>query len=183
MKVQSLCLCLFMLVLGGSEAGTVNGTGDLAAKCNQLVQNVIPCLNFATGNAAVPTKDCCDASSKIKDRDPECLCYLIQQTHKGSPEVKSMGIQETRLLQLPTACNMKNASTTHCPKLLGLSPNSPDAAIFMNASLGTATASTVGTTTPNSKDSFGSKLRPPLIAVAWSILLVMIPTGLVSIYS
>lgn len=106
--VQSLCLCFFLLMLCANGA-------DLAEKCNQVVQKVIPCLNFATGKAAVPTAECCDASEKIKESVPECLCYIIQQTHKGSPEVKSMGIQEAKLLQLPTACNLKNASITNCP--------------------------------------------------------------------
>ncbi|TKY59901.1 Non-specific lipid transfer protein GPI-anchored 1 [Spatholobus suberectus] len=176
--------CVFLLAAGESQGGA-----DLEAKCSLLVQKVIPCLNFATGQAKVPTKDCCDATSKIKGSDPECLCFVIQQTHKGSPEVKSMGIQEGRLLQLPTACNLKNASTTNCPKLLGLSPNSPDAAIFTNASLRTNSTSTVGTTTPvseNQKGSYGNMLRPALmsdlIAVVGTILLVVISIGSVNIY-
>jgi len=104
-----LWLWLFVWGVGASEEH------DLAAKCNLLVQKVLPCLNFATGQAAVPTKECCSAMLEIKNSDPKCLCFAIQQTHKGIPEAKSMGIQEGRLLQLPSACNLKNASTTSCP--------------------------------------------------------------------
>ncbi|XP_027343268.1 non-specific lipid transfer protein GPI-anchored 1-like [Abrus precatorius] len=150
-----LLLSLFVLRMVHSEGA------DLATKCNIVVEKVIPCLNFATGQVAVPTKDCCEATSKIKESDPECLCYVIEQTHKGNAEVKSMGIQEDRLLQLPSACNLKNASATHCPKLLGLSPNSPDAAIFMNASLGTSPSSTL--VSENHNGSNGSMLRPFLM--------------------
>ncbi|KAL5188039.1 Non-specific lipid transfer protein GPI-anchored 1 [Glycine soja] len=167
--VGSAWLCLFLLAVGESEGA------DLAAKCNLLVQKVLPCLNFATGQAAVPTKDCCEATSEIKKSDPECLCFAIQQTHKGSPEVKNMGIQEARLLQLPSACNLKNASTTNCPKLLGLSPNSADAAIFRNGSLKTNSASTVSEDIH--KGSYGNMLRPVLVADLIAVLLVMIPIG------
>lgn len=109
-------MCLFLLIVGtGTIIGTVNGADDLAQKCSQVVEKVIPCLNFATGKAPTPSKECCDATTAIKESNPECLCYIIQQTHKGSPESKRMGIQEAKLLQLPSACNVKNASITDCP--------------------------------------------------------------------
>ncbi|KAK6645968.1 hypothetical protein PHAVU_L002446 [Phaseolus vulgaris] len=171
-----LWLWVFVLGVGALEEG------HLAAECNLLVQKVIPCLNFATGQAAVPTKECCEATLEIKKSDPKCLCFAIQQTHKGIPEAKSMGIQEGRLLQLPSACNLKNASTTNCPKLLGLSPNSPDAAIFRNGSLKINSSSTLGTAIPLSdthKASFGTMLPPPLTpyvaALLCAILLLPIP--------
>ncbi|XP_020229846.1 non-specific lipid transfer protein GPI-anchored 1 [Cajanus cajan] len=180
-------VCVAVLVTVGESEGAEN----LAAKCNLLVQKVIPCMNYATGQAAVPTKGCCEATSEIKTSNPECLCFAIQQTHKGSPEVKSMGIQEARLLQLPTACNLKNASTTNCPKLLGLSPNSPDAAIFRNASSRSNSSSTVGTTTTtatttavseNQKASKGNMLRPALMSDLIAVVMLSIASA-VNIYS
>ncbi|XP_061338707.1 non-specific lipid transfer protein GPI-anchored 1-like [Gastrolobium bilobum] len=186
-RAQFLCLCFFVLVVFGSiEKG--NGADDLATKCAQVIQKVIPCLNFATGKAPEPTKECCDAATNIKDTAPVCLCYIIQQTHKGSPESKSMGIQEDKLLQLPSVCKVKNANISDCPKLLGLSPNSPDAAIFTNASKATpATAVPETSTPPSPNGSYGSMLRPPMIAevmaVALAIVVVAIPTTFVSIYT
>ncbi|KAK7319036.1 hypothetical protein RJT34_03745 [Clitoria ternatea] len=174
-NMKAVWLWLFALAV------VVTDGADLATKCNVMVEKVIPCLNFATGQVATPSKDCCDATSKIKESDPECLCYVIQQTHKGSPEVKSMGIQEARLLHLPIACNLKNASTTHCPKLLGLSPNSPDAAIFTNTtSLGSAPTSTVVTESEKQKGSYGSVLTPYLLL---NIVMIAIGSVSVSIYS
>ncbi|KAF7839482.1 non-specific lipid transfer protein GPI-anchored 1-like [Senna tora] len=155
-----LCLCLFFLSDG------VIGAEDLASKCAQVVEKVMPCLNFATGAAAAPTKECCDATASIRQSNPECLCYIIQQTHKGSNEIKSLGIREDRLLQLGSTCNLKNASITNCPKLLGLPANSPDAAIFTNSSSSAATPASAATTTNSSSttqsqnDSFGSMLKP-----------------------
>ncbi|KAF2286487.1 hypothetical protein GH714_017303 [Hevea brasiliensis] len=101
----------------------------------------MPCLTYATGKANTPTKDCCSEVKDLKDSDPKCLCYIIQQTRNGSEQIKSLGIQQDRLLQLPSACQLQNASVSFCPKLLGLSPSSPDAAIFTNI-----TATTTPTT-------------------------------------
>ncbi|CAL0328021.1 unnamed protein product [Lupinus luteus] len=186
---QLISLSFFLLIVCGTLA-TVNGADDLATKCGQVVEKVIPCLSFATGKAATPTKECCDAATEIKESNPQCLCYIIQQTHKGSPQSKQMGIQEDKLLQLPSVCNVKNASISLCPKLLGLSPSSPDAAIFTNASKLTPTSSaqsSTSTTTPQSKDgSYGNMIKPSMITdiivLALAFLLIAIPTGFVSIY-
>ena len=110
-----VCLLLMWMVQGG------RGADDLAGKCGQMMQQLMPCLSFATAKAPAPSKECCDASSKIKDSTPECLCYIIQQIHKGSPEAKGLGIQEAKLIQLPAACELKNASISNCPSMFPLS--------------------------------------------------------------
>ncbi|KAL2343464.1 hypothetical protein Fmac_004749 [Flemingia macrophylla] len=192
MRGRGVCVFVFVCVLCASSLSSTGAeTMNLAAKCNVLVQKVIPCMNYATGQVAVPTKGCCEATSEIKRSNPECLCFAIQQTHKGTPEVKSMGIQEARLLQLPSACNLKNASTTNCPKLLGLSPNSPDAAMFRNGSLSSNSSSSRVGGAPRSavsesesqKASYGNMVRPAvmtmsdsdLIAVGWALLVFLLP--------
>ncbi|KAK2443342.1 Bifunctional inhibitor/lipid-transfer protein/seed storage 2S albumin superfamily protein [Trifolium repens] len=179
-----MCLCVLALIIDVS-----NGADNLAQKCGQVVQKVIPCLDFATGKADAPKKECCDATNSIKDTDPECLCYIIQQTHKGSPESKSMGIQEDKLLQLPTVCHVKDANITNCPKLLGLSPSSPDAAIFKNASKinppasSSSSASSTGTTTPStptpSSDSYN--LRPVMITEVMMVTLAIVLGAVITI--
>lgn len=107
-------LGLLVVVMMGC-CGSATAADDLATKCSAVIQKVIPCLNFATGKEEMPKKECCDAATAIKESNPECLCYIIQETHKGSPQVKSLGIQEAKLLQLPSVCNVKNASITNCP--------------------------------------------------------------------
>ncbi|KAI5434276.1 hypothetical protein KIW84_021224 [Lathyrus oleraceus] len=90
-------------------------------RSRRLVQNMCSgcfkgdsLFGFCDGEAPTPKKECCDAAKSIKDTYPECLCYIIQQTHKGSPESKSMGIQEDKLLQLPAVCDVK-ANISDCP--------------------------------------------------------------------
>ncbi|RDY11852.1 Non-specific lipid transfer protein GPI-anchored 1, partial [Mucuna pruriens] len=175
-----------LVVMVGVMINPARGADDLTTKCSQVIQKVLPCLNFATGKEDKPEEKCCDATTSIKDTNPECLCYIIQQTHKGSSEVKDLGIQEAKLLQLPSACNVKNASITNCPKLLGLPPNSPDAAIFTNASKVTPAAGN-STSTQSENASYGSMVRPSsvidVVMMGLTIVVVMIPTGFVSIYT
>ncbi|QHO36975.1 non-specific lipid transfer protein GPI-anchored 1 [Arachis hypogaea] len=186
---------LLLLLLVAVIVGSGDGAGeDLTQKCGQVVQKVIPCLNYATGKASTPSKECCQATTKIKESDPDCLCFIIQQTHHGNPESKSLGIQEDKLLHLPSLCNVKNANIADCPKLLGLSPSSPDAAIFKNASKATPAAPLSSQAPPLSSmpksqsqnDSYGVMLQPPmtmeLIMLAMAIVLIAIPTGFVTLH-
>ncbi|RVW40055.1 Non-specific lipid transfer protein GPI-anchored 1 [Vitis vinifera] len=82
------------------------------------------------GKAATPTKDCCSAVSEIRESKPVCLCYFIQQAHNGSAEAKSLGIQEAKLLQLPSACKMANASLSDCPSVSSLKSTFKQALIY-----------------------------------------------------
>lgn len=135
--------------------------GDgISEECSSDFQKVMPCLEYATGKGNTPAKQCCDAVKDLQKSEPKCLCYIIQQAHNGSVQVKSLGIQIDRLLQLPSACQLQNASASVCPKLLGLSPTSPDAAIFTNTTA-TTPATPAGSSSPgNSDGSVGTTYKP-----------------------
>lgn len=108
--VTTMLLCSVGVVVGEDQT--------LASKCSGEFEKVTACLNYATGKADTPTKECCGAVTDIRGKDPACLCYFIQQTHNGSDTIKSMGILESRLLQLPSACSIKNGSISECPSNL-----------------------------------------------------------------
>ncbi|KAG2702729.1 hypothetical protein I3760_06G104000 [Carya illinoinensis] len=124
MKAQSYILTLFWFSsLKLIFCGLVRNVGatDLTTKCASDFEKVVPCLNFVTGKAATPAKDCCSSVTEMRDNHPECLCYFIQQTHNGSEQIKSLGVQDDRLLQVPPACSLKNASISYCPREYSLS--------------------------------------------------------------
>jgi hypothetical protein len=127
-----LVLVTMTIVASIAAAAPAAPGGALADECNQDFQKVTLCLDFATGKATIPSKKCCDAVEDIKERDPKCLCFVIQQAKTGGQALKDLGVQEDKLIQLPTSCQLHNASITNCPKLLGISPSSPDAAVFTN---------------------------------------------------
>ncbi|XP_039018201.1 non-specific lipid transfer protein GPI-anchored 1-like [Hibiscus syriacus] len=127
----------------------------LANQCAKDFQSVMSCLNFAQGKAETPSKECCSSVSSVKENEPKCLCYILQQSQtSGSQSLKSLGVQQDKLFQLPSACQLKNASVSDCPKLLGLAPNSPDAAIFTNSTKATPAAPS-SSGSPNSDDNSG----------------------------
>ncbi|KAK1552062.1 hypothetical protein Q3G72_009772 [Acer saccharum] len=186
-NTSALLLCFVLLTGSGFTAAPVAGGDDAATQkeCSEQLQKVMTCLDYAKGKAATPSSQCCGSVKDIKDNDPKCLCFIIQQAHGGSNEMlKSLGIQEAKLLQLPSACQLKNASTSNCPKLLGISPTSPDAAIFSsNASTTATTATTTGTSSASEK-SDGTKLRSylvgPTAVVALAVFFCAFPTGAAS---
>lgn len=114
MRVQITAFVLLVVVGCGLVAG--DKIGD---ECAGEFPKVTTCLNFATAKADTPTKECCTSVTELKDKNPVCLCYIILQIHSGStPQIKNMGIQEARLLQLPSACKLTNASSSECPSKL-----------------------------------------------------------------
>lgn len=115
---EGRCFLLCFAVSGFLVAvAAAAGAPSVADQCGGDFQKVTACLTFATGKADNPSKDCCSSVGEIKDKNPVCLCYFIQQIHSGNnAQIKSMGIQEARLLQLPSACKLGNASIAECPR-------------------------------------------------------------------
>ncbi|KAL6969264.1 hypothetical protein U1Q18_028988 [Sarracenia purpurea var. burkii] len=184
--VVSIGLIIVSVVVFGSAAAV--GGATIAEKCSTEIEKVAKCLNYASGKAATPTKDCCSSVEEIKASQPECLCYFIQQAHNGSQQIESMGIQESRLLQLPSACKLTNASVSECPKLLNIPTSSPDYAIFTNSSTSSTTPTTsTGTSLPTSAGDpsrwtrHGSQFAR-LVSIATTISLCSLPTQLVSTF-
>ncbi|KAL5552616.1 hypothetical protein UlMin_040017 [Ulmus minor] len=168
---MAVLMFLLLVAVGGGSVGTMAAT-QMEEKCGGDFTKLAVCIGYATGKAETPTKDCCTTVQGIKDSEPECLCFIMKATHSGNDKIKSMGIQETKLLQLPSACSLKNASLAECPKLLGLAPNSTEAAIFSSnattaPSSSTTTSGGSGTaqTTGSSSLSDGSVILPQLVAL------------------
>ncbi|KAF8055032.1 hypothetical protein N665_1305s0019 [Sinapis alba] len=132
--------------------------GPLLDECSQYIQTVTLCLDFASGKAPNPSKKCCDAIEGIKEKDPKCLCFLIQQAKSGGQDFKNLGLQEPKLIQLPTSCQLHNASISNCPKLLGISPSSPDAAVFTSNATSTTTPTAPGGKSPATSSEKGGSV-------------------------
>ncbi|KAF8378014.1 hypothetical protein HHK36_029347 [Tetracentron sinense] len=163
MGIQYNLLC-FLLIFSLYNSICSAAEAPIDQRCSNEFTKVTPCLNYATGKAASPTNECCTSVTEISNRDPACLCFIIQQTHKGAPSLKSLGIQEARLLQLGSVCKVANASITECPKLLKLSPSSPDNAIFTNSSSAVSSIPTPATATSSKPDSSNAFVNGPHLA-------------------
>ncbi|KAL0539126.1 hypothetical protein IC582_023304 [Cucumis melo] len=147
---------------------------NLKEECSNDFEKVVSCFAYATGKAAAPTEECCDSIEGIKESKPKCLCFFIQQTHNGNQQIKSLGIQEIKLLQLPSVCHLKNSSVSYCPKLLGLPANSPDAAIFSNlTSPATPASATTTRTSPDGNAGTKTVANSPVGLMAVAMVVVI----------
>ncbi|KAL7606915.1 non-specific lipid transfer protein GPI-anchored 1 [Lactuca sativa] len=177
MAMRNYCLSLFTvvcIVICGSGIG--GSAQSLADQCASKLPEVMTCVAFASGKESTPQKKCCDSVTEMKESNPACLCFLIQQIHNGTnPALKSMNIQEARLLQLPSACKIAGASISDCPKLLKLPPNSPDAAIFSNVTTTPTTSPATGGTTSSTSTSpsHGFKYEAPMFLGSAIVSLLM----------
>ncbi|KAL8269126.1 hypothetical protein R6Q59_002924 [Mikania micrantha] len=145
-RLYCLVFGCMMLVWGAC------GDESLAQQCSEKLPEVMTCTAFASGKESSPEAKCCDSVKEMKESNPACLCFLIQQIHNGTnPMLQKMNIQEARLLQLPSACKIANATISDCPKLLKLPPNSPDAKIFSNVTntVSPPTSGSGGASTPS----------------------------------
>ncbi|KAH9772575.1 non-specific lipid transfer protein GPI-anchored 1 [Citrus sinensis] len=182
MKKGFLCGILF----GFIALRVVTADDATNKECSEYLQKTMACLDFARGKITTPSKECCSAVKGIKDDDPKCLCYIIKEANGGEGDmVKNLGVQVPKLLQLPSACQLKNASTSLCPKLLGLSPSSPDAAIFTNTSSSATPTTPAAAGTSASDGSSGNMHGPyllgPTVIIAMSIFFYAFPTGSASL--
>lgn len=83
-----------------------SASATLESECQVVVSsNLSPCLGFSTGKAKTPGTDCCTKVSAVKKKEPQCLCYAIDQTF-SNPSFKQMGFLLDNILQLSTSCNI-----------------------------------------------------------------------------
>ncbi|PKU78726.1 non-specific lipid transfer protein GPI-anchored 1 [Dendrobium catenatum] len=138
--VSLLFLVMFVAVATSTDAPTVD------QQCATEASKLTECLGYASGQDKSPTGKCCGSVTDIKGKDPTCLCLVIRQAHGGGGGFSAFHLRLDRLLTLPKACALANASVSDCPKLLNLPPNSPDYAIFTNASYANSSTTPSATT-------------------------------------
>ncbi|KAM7257552.1 hypothetical protein ACFE04_013293 [Oxalis oulophora] len=179
MRNQNLVLLMLMGLSLFIEIS--NGADDLSSQCNDSVEKLMTCLTYASGKATAPTDQCCTSVKGIKDSKPKCLCFIMQQVNSGNKGLKGIGIEPSKMLNLPNACQLKNASVADCPKLLGISPSSPDAAIFTNSSSSTTASPTTPKSTSstpaaskNSSTKNGSHLFASVMAIIVTYTLIVL---------
>ncbi|KAI3954166.1 hypothetical protein MKW98_017990 [Papaver atlanticum] len=176
MKMFAALLVLCSLVMLEPALSADATPPNIQEQCTSQFGKVGACLAFATGKGPTPTPDCCSAVKDIRQHQAVCLCYIILETHKGESSLKDMGLKEDRLLDLPSACKLADTSVDKCPKLLNLSPTSPDYAFFTNitspATQSASTTTSAAAAAAKDDKSVGSMHGPHLVvAVIFSVVI------------
>ncbi|KAL0907004.1 hypothetical protein M5K25_025539 [Dendrobium thyrsiflorum] len=122
-------LPLLLLMLAGFARSDIAKDRE---ECANTLAGLATCLTYVQGSSAAPTPDCCTGLKGVLAQSPKCLCVLIRDRDDPSLGIK---INLTRAITLPDTCKAK-ANISHCPELLNLPPNSPEAQVFTNLTAG-----------------------------------------------
>ncbi|PWA59877.1 hypothetical protein CTI12_AA387460 [Artemisia annua] len=146
-RLLVLWLAIVMVLVGLSK-------GDLdkdKQQCGQKLLELATCLPYVSGQAkGPPTPGCCDALKPVLQTSKVCLCILVKDRDDPNLGIK---IDANLALGLPDSCHLP-ANITECPKLLNLSPKSPEAKIFEDYKSNTTAASSAKSNISASKWTF-----------------------------
>ncbi|ONM10454.1 Lipid binding protein [Zea mays] len=122
-------LVMVAAVLAVSWAGVARA--DFAqdrAMCADRLMGLATCLTFVQDKATAraPTPDCCAGLKQVVAASKLCMCVLVKDRDEPALGFK---INVTRAMDLPSLCS-NPATFSDCPKILGMSPDAPEAEIF-----------------------------------------------------
>ncbi|ONK72025.1 uncharacterized protein A4U43_C04F14860 [Asparagus officinalis] len=137
MKIcASIILSLF---LSFSLVSCDPASSPLQDKCSPEFTKLGECLSYAAAKTDTPSSTCCASVSDIKQKDPVCLCYIIQQAHSGGSSATSLGLQMDRLIKLPAACKLASVNISECPT--ATTPAVPSGSSAASSSTGSGSSS------------------------------------------
>nr|GEX89330.1 protein YLS3-like [Tanacetum cinerariifolium] len=147
-RLLVLWLAMVMVLVGLSK-------GDLDKDKQQCAQKLIElsaCLPYVSGQAkGPPTPACCDALKPVLQTSKVCLCILVKD--RDDPKL-GLKINANLALGLPDSCHLPS-NITECPKLLNLSPKSPEAKIFEDYKSNNTTTASSGNESNEKSGSSG----------------------------
>ncbi|KAF7108614.1 hypothetical protein CFC21_109051 [Triticum aestivum] len=108
------CQLAAVLLAVSMAASTSVAQDALQTKCQEDLQKLSDCMDYATGHEDTPSAKCCEDTADTQKSRPECLCSIIQQVHSGSHGVQQLGLRFERLLAQPAACKLPNANVSLC---------------------------------------------------------------------
>ncbi|KAL0390988.1 UNVERIFIED_CONTAM: hypothetical protein Scaly_0455900 [Sesamum calycinum] len=74
------------------------------SSCQNEIASLSPCYRYIYDSDADPSPQCCSRLGNLVETQPECLCQVVD----------GEGLNRTRALALPSACNVQTPPTTDC---------------------------------------------------------------------
>ncbi|CAL1396651.1 unnamed protein product [Linum trigynum] len=146
LSMAILLLTVQLLWAGGSMAQS--------SDCTPLLLGLQPCLPYITGNTSTPAKTCCTQLANVVKVSPTCLCQLLD----GSFGVS--GINRTRALELPAACNVQTPPASTCNSA---SPSASPGGIPLPATPSSPAEGSAGVPGTGSSDGSSIKVSASLL--------------------
>ncbi|KAK6135033.1 hypothetical protein DH2020_031211 [Rehmannia glutinosa] len=73
-------------------------------ECRNAIESLSPCYGFIRGRDSFPPPDCCNRLEDVVETQPDCLCEVLDGD----------GLNRTRVLELPGACDVRAPLTSNC---------------------------------------------------------------------
>ncbi|RZC83234.1 hypothetical protein C5167_046021 [Papaver somniferum] len=142
------------VIIGVVLVGFVKSDVDKdKGECQDQLIKLSTCLSYVGGTSKAPTPSCCTGLGEVLSTTKKCLCLLVKD--RDNPAL-GLHINSTRALGLPRSCNVP-ANISHCPALLHLAPNSPEAKVFEDFTSSSANTKTNSTGAKDVKKNGGDK--------------------------
>ncbi|XP_050369712.1 non-specific lipid transfer protein GPI-anchored 2-like isoform X2 [Argentina anserina] len=95
---------------------------EASTDCISELMTMADCLTYVEegSNLTKPDKACCPELASLVNRNPVCLCYLLQ---KNSTSSYGIEIDLNRALDLPSVCKVETPPTSDCA--LGIPVEAP----------------------------------------------------------
>ncbi|KAL0437460.1 UNVERIFIED_CONTAM: hypothetical protein Sradi_0453900 [Sesamum radiatum] len=74
------------------------------SSCQNEIASLSPCYRYIYESDEDPSPLCCRRLGELVDTQPECLCQVLD----------GQGLNQTRVLELPGACNVQTPPTSEC---------------------------------------------------------------------
>ncbi|KAL7112923.1 hypothetical protein ACP275_04G031700 [Erythranthe tilingii] len=123
-----------------SEAAAVEEKLD----CQSTISSLVPCYPSIVDASSAPSSQCCNQLKNVLQKQPVCLCDILNKS----------GFNNTRVLELPKACNLQTPPPSKC--------NSPPGPAGSN------------TTSPPPPAGYSSKITYSVLLAAASLAGVVI---------
>ncbi|XP_019436677.1 PREDICTED: protein YLS3 [Lupinus angustifolius] len=110
--VPIFCQIIFLLIISYPSnilSQDSSSSSPNIAQCASNILPLIPCAPFVQGAAQSPGQQCCDNLKQLYNQEPQCLCFLLNDTTLGS-----FPINRTLALKLPDLCTLQ-VNISACP--------------------------------------------------------------------
>ncbi|KAI3460888.1 hypothetical protein Pfo_017551 [Paulownia fortunei] len=92
------------VVLGAILAAALPLETVAQSSCHNEIASLSPCYGYIDGSSSNPSSLCCNRLENVVQTQPACLCEVLN----------GEGLNKTRVLALPSACNVQTPSASYC---------------------------------------------------------------------
>ncbi|XP_062209397.1 non-specific lipid transfer protein GPI-anchored 15-like [Phragmites australis] len=100
-RARATPLCLLVLAAAAVSLLLAAAARPGASECTSALVSLSPCVDYMSGDDTTAMSRCCSQLRSVSRSKPQCLCAAL-------------GVDRTRALGLPAACNVQAPPVNEC---------------------------------------------------------------------